>query len=39
MTQAQISNRLPLTFEREEGEEPGTVIFRFSGPFTARTVF
>ena len=39
MTQAQISNRLPLTFEREEGEDPGTVIFHFSGPFTARTIF
>ena len=39
MTEAQISNRLPLSFEREDGEAPGTVIFRFSGPFTARTVF
>ena len=39
MTQAEISNRLPLTFEREVGEAPGTVVFRFSGPFTARTVF
>ncbi len=39
MTQAQISNRLPLSFERKEGEAPGTVIFHFSGPFTARTVF
>jgi anti-anti-sigma factor len=39
MTQAQISNRLPLSFERKEGGAPGTVIFRFSGPFTARTVF
>jgi anti-anti-sigma factor len=39
MTPAQISNRLPLTFEREEGETPGTVVFRFSGPFTARAVF
>jgi anti-anti-sigma factor len=39
MTQAQIPNRLPLTFEREESEAPGTVIFHFSGPFTARTVF
>ena len=32
-------NRLPLTFERTEGEVPGTVVFRFSGPFTARAVF
>ena len=39
MTQAEISNRLPLTFEREVSEAPGTVVFRFSGPFTARTVF
>ena len=39
MTQAEISNRLPLTFEREVDEGPGTVVFRFSGPFTARTVF
>jgi len=39
MTQAQNSNLLPLTFEREEGKAPGTVIFHFSGPFTARTVF
>jgi anti-anti-sigma factor len=39
MTQAQISNRVPLTFERKEGEAPGTVTFHFSGPFTARTVF
>ena len=39
MTQTHISNRLPLTFEREEGETPGTVIFRFSGPFTAHAVF
>ena len=39
MTQAEISNRLPLTFERKVGEGPGTVVFHFSGPFTARTVF
>jgi anti-anti-sigma factor len=39
MTQAEFSNRLPLTFEREVDETPGTVVFRFSGPFTARTVF
>jgi anti-anti-sigma factor len=39
MTQAQNSNLLPLTFERDEGKAPGTVIFHFSGPFTARTVF
>ena len=39
MTQVESSNRLPLTFEREVDEAPGTVVFRFSGPFTARTVF
>jgi anti-anti-sigma factor len=39
MTQAPISNRLPLTFERKESEVPGTVIFHFSGPFTAHAVF
>ena len=39
MTQDQITNRLPLTFERKEGENLGTVVFHFSGPFTARTVF
>jgi anti-anti-sigma factor len=39
MTQGEISNRLPLSFEREVDEAPGTVVFRFSGPFTARTVF
>ncbi|MGD0120755.1 MAG: STAS domain-containing protein [Candidatus Binatus sp.] len=39
MTQAEMSNRPPLTFEREVGEAPGTVVFHFSGPFTARTVF
>jgi anti-anti-sigma factor len=39
MTQAQISNRLPLTYERKEGEAAGSVVFYFSGPFTARAVF
>ena len=39
MTQGESSNRLPLSFEREVDEAPGTVVFRFSGPFTARTVF
>jgi anti-anti-sigma factor len=35
-TQAQTSNRLPLACERETGKAAGTVIFRFTGPFTAR---
>ena len=37
--QAQVSSRPALAFERAEGKAPGTVIFRFSGPFTSRTVF
>ena len=39
MTEAQISNRLSLTLERKQGKAPGTVIFHFSGPFTARSAF
>jgi anti-anti-sigma factor len=39
MTQAQVSNRLSLTLERQPGKAPGTVIFHFSGPFTARSAF
>ena len=39
MTQAQIPKRVPLTFQREEGKAPGTVIFRFSGPFTVRALY
>jgi anti-anti-sigma factor len=39
MSQAEISNRPPLSFEREVGEATGEVVFRFSGPLTARTVF
>ena len=38
-TQAQTSNRAHLDCERKPGKTPGTVIFHFSGPFTARTVF
>jgi anti-anti-sigma factor len=39
MTQAEVSNRLPLACECHPGKAAGTVIFRFTGPFTARTVF
>jgi anti-anti-sigma factor len=31
--------RLPLAVELVAGNAPGTVIFRFNGPFTARAVF
>ena len=37
--QAQTSTRNHLDCERKPGNTPGSVIFRFSGPFTARTVF
>jgi anti-anti-sigma regulatory factor len=30
---------VPFTIERKEGKALGTVIFRLSGPFTARTMF
>ena len=39
MTEAQSLKRAPFTIERKEGKAPGTVIFRFSGPFTARDMF
>jgi anti-anti-sigma factor len=39
MTQPHISSRPHLAFERVTGKSPGTVIFRFDGPFTARAVF
>ena len=39
MTQVQVPKRSPFSFERKEGKSPGTVIFRFSGPFTARDMF
>src|SRR5580658_2950123 len=39
MTESQVSPRVPITLERVAGKAPGTVIFRFSGPFTARSVF
>ena len=28
-----------MTLEREAGKAPGTVVFHFSGPFTARSVY
>jgi anti-anti-sigma regulatory factor len=39
MSQVQVPKRSPFTIERKEGKAPGTVIFRFSGPFTARDMF
>ncbi len=39
MTQVQIPKRSPFSFERKEGKAPGTLIFCFRGPFTARDMF
>ena len=39
MTQAQTWQATPFTIEREQGKTPGTLIFRFRGPFTARDMF
>jgi len=36
MTVAQIWKSTKFTIERSQGKAPGTVIFRLSGPFTAR---
>jgi anti-anti-sigma factor len=36
---AQLWKATPFTIERKEGKAPGTVIFRFCGPFTARDMF
>ena len=37
--QAQIWKGSTFTIERKGGKAPGTVIFRLSGPFTARDMF
>ncbi len=37
--QAQTWKSSPFTIERKEGKAPGTVIFRLSGPFTARDMY
>lgn len=39
MTQAQTGKRAPFTVERRAGKRPDTVIFHFSGPFTARDMY
>ena len=37
--QAQIWKASAFTIERKQGKAPGTVIFRFCGPFTARDMY
>jgi anti-anti-sigma factor len=37
--QAQIWKGSAFTIERQAGKAPGTSIFRFTGPFTARDMF
>jgi anti-anti-sigma factor len=39
MSQPQIWQPTPFNIERRQGKAPGTVIFRLSGPFTARDMF
>ena len=39
MTQVQSWKRAPFTIERIDGKATGTVIIRFSGPFTAANMF
>ena len=39
MTVAQIWKSSKFTIERSQGKVPGTVIFRLSGPFTARDMY
>ena len=38
-SQPQIWQTTPFTIERRQGKAPGTVIFRLTGPFTARDMF
>lgn len=38
-TPAQVWTSTPFSIERVEGKTPGVVIFRLSGPFTARDMF
>jgi anti-anti-sigma factor len=39
MAVAQVWKSTKFTIERSEGKTPGTVIFRLSGPFTARDMY
>jgi anti-anti-sigma factor len=38
-TQAQVWKSSTFAIERKEGKVPGAVVFRLSGPFTARDMF
>jgi anti-anti-sigma factor len=39
ISQAQIWKGTPFSIERKQGKAQGTVIFRLSGPFTARDMY
>jgi hypothetical protein len=39
MAVAQVWKSSKFTIERNQGKTPGTVIFRLSGPFTARDMY
>ncbi len=39
VVQAQTWKGSPFTIERKDGKAPGTVIFRMSGPLTARDMY
>ena len=39
LIQPQVWKGSPFTIERKEGKAPGEVIFRLSGPFTARDMY
>jgi len=39
MTEPQVSQATAFNIERKEGKAPSTVIFRLSGPFTARSMY
>jgi ABC-type transporter Mla MlaB component len=39
MTQPPIPQDTPFSIERKQGKAPSTLIFRLSGPFTARKMY
>lgn len=39
MTEPRVSQATAFNIERKEGKAPSTVIFRLSGPFTARSMY
>jgi anti-anti-sigma factor len=39
MTQLPIPQDTPFSIERKQGKSPSTLIFRLSGPFTARKMY